>query len=125
MPLQPDREIHVLADRGPVVAADGDDGVAAEQAECTRDEHHGILRGACEPEQEKRAHVLDDLEPREPAARQRHVGDTAVLDVTAVGDPDIAPDRHRHRIFEERQHGAAQRVGFEHGVGIEGHHKGA
>ena len=73
----------------------------------------------------KRAHVLDDLEPREPAARQRHVGDAAVLDATAVGDPDICPDRHRRRVFEERQHGAAQRVGFEHGVGIDDQHEDA
>jgi len=41
--LQPDGEIHVFADGGAVVAADGDDGVAAEQAERARDEHDGIL----------------------------------------------------------------------------------
>ena len=87
--LQADGEIKVFADRGPVVAADGDDGVAAEHAKCSRDEHHGVLRRAGEPEQQETAHVLDDLEPREPAARQRHVGDAAVLDATAVGDPDI------------------------------------
>ena len=108
-----------------VVAADGDHGIAAEQPECTRDQDDGILRRAGEPEQEERAHVLDNLEPREPAAWQGDVGDAAVLDATAVRDADIAPDRHRRRIFEERQHGATERVGFENGIGIDDEHEDA
>ena len=62
---------------------------------------------------------------REPIARQGDVGDAAVLELTAVSDADIASDRHRHRVFEERQHGAAQRVGLEYGVGIDDEHEAA
>src|SRR4029078_2655002 len=100
--------IEVAADRGSVVAADGDDGIAAEQPECTRNQHDGILRRAGEPEQEERAYVFDDLEARETAAWEGGFGDAPVLDAPAVRDAHIAPDRHRRRVFKERQHGATE-----------------
>ena len=68
---------------------------------------------------------FDDLESREPAARQSDVDNAAVLESAAVGDADTAPDSDRRRVFEERQHGAAERVGFEHGIGIDHEHEDA
>ena len=80
VPLQSHRQIHVLADGGAIVAADGDDGVTPKQAERARDEHHAVRRRAREPEQQEGPHVLDDLKSRQPASRQGDRRDAAVLD---------------------------------------------
>ena len=63
--------------------------------------------------------VLDNLESRQPAAGHADLGDAAAFDAAPVGDPDIATDRDGRRVFEKRQHRPAQRVRFEHGVGID------
>ena len=110
MPMQPDRQIHVLADGRVVVAAHGDHRVTSEEAEGSRDDWHRVDRRARNPEELECAHVLDDLEPRKPAARKRHLRDPAPLDPAPVDDRDVAADGDRGRILEERQHRASTRA---------------
>ena len=123
MALETEGEVHVLADRRPIEAADRDHGVTPEEAEGARENQQAVRGRAGHAEQLEGAHVLTIWNRANQLPGSADVGDPAVLDEAAVGHGDGGADADRARILEERQHGPASGVGLKHGVGVHDQHQ--
>src|SRR5438309_2125828 len=118
--VQPHHQIQVFHDARHTVAADGEEVLLAEQAECAGDHQAAAQPVPAEPAEQKRPQILDDLHAGEKTARHPGVGDPAVAHRATVRYPDRAPDRRDFAAEQERPREAQQGVGLDQGVRVHG-----
>ena len=113
--LDADLRLHRLRQEAP----DRDDEVAAHQREDAGEHEQRAKRGEGDSSLRERAHVLDDLEARDPGLREPHLDDAAVLDERPVRDPDLHADGDdAFAVVHDRSRRQKERVRREQAVGV-------
>ncbi|MNN03055.1 hypothetical protein D3C81_1157300 [compost metagenome] len=118
--MQADHQVHVLADRIHLVAADGDHALLVEHTECAGDDQQCIHRRPAHAPEQERAQVFHQLEAGQQAVRQADLGQHAIRDRAAVEHAHHAATGNHAAILKERPHHARQAFRLQDAVGI--HH---
>src|SRR5258708_6249958 len=133
IPVQPDHDLHVFADRVDLRTAildsyarshsfgekppDGEDQIAANERKHAREHQKGSEGCESDTALRKRAHVLDNLKAPNPGLRQAHVHDASVLYDRPVRNAYLDPDGHdSFAVFDDASRGEKERLGREQAV---------
>ena len=121
--MQAQDQLHVLADRFALVAADFDQRFLVKKSEGTGDDQQAVDRRPAHATEKKSSQVFDHLDEREKIRRQADFFEKVVTHRAAVGDAYRTADGDGSRIVDEGPHDAAQGVGLQHGVRIDDAHQ--
>ncbi len=114
-----DHQLHVLSDRVTTVAADIQNGLAAEEAKCSRNDGQTIGFAPREARHQKSAQIFDRLKECKAISGQADTYHLSVVDDTAIGHTNGTTHCHRaYRIFNKGAYCPQERIGFKQRICI-------